>query len=541
MPILSRKKQLILMEEFWPQEIRAGWLTEPDYAEMRILEAEFVPEVTLVDRATLRETLTASKQAVSQRTCRVRVVTELVGPSANAVNYPPKWTTLLRGSGFHEEPIFQQQIASSQILDALSSAGGILRHNEFLKPGAVQHRVMGDTFDGDEYVYSTREAGNLPKTTTISGDSTGAQFSIPTSGARNYGFAYFPVTEVIQKSHLIMTGGPFTGTNGLGGLEVGGLFAFIDPVTGEEHGRGYFTEPVPPNAVTANAILFRRVRGNAEYDDQIHYWDGSAFVDTGRRCEPSTSTVPTQYAPVAPMYYSESDTLAGSMFLDGTKVSAKAIRGSVKFVGEMNSSVKVEFDGRGIWDHADSTADGGTGPWPLLEGIPYNERSPLMFNGSTFRISRTGEQYATEGWASPCVTGVTIDIGNSVEPRLCAAEAEGIEEFWIGSRTPTCTIRVEGTLESDLPWFTGEKDGTIYRLEWVVGSGDYETYRFLMTGAQVVDVVRDAADGLSIREVTFALTGGDLFNLDGAAPALNRRGGDNELVIQWRGAAGAWF
>jgi len=529
------------MEEFWPKEIRAGWLTDPEYAEMRVLEADFTPEVTMVDRATLRETLTPTKTAVSQRTCQVRVVTELVGPSSNAVNYPPKWTTLLRGAGFHEEPIFQHQITSSQILDASSAAGGILRHYELIESGAVRHRVLGDAFDGDEYMYSTREAGNLPKATTLAGSSTGAQFSVPTSGARVYGFAYFPVTEVVQKSHLITTGGPFTGPNGLGGLEVGGIFAFVDPVTGEEHGRGYFLEPVPATAATANAILFRRIRGNAEYDDEVHYWDGTAFVDTGRRCEPSTSTVPTQYMPVAPMYYSESDTLAGSLFLDGTKITAKAIRGSVKFVGEMNSTVKVEFDGRGVWDHSDPSADGGTGGWPLLEGIPYNERAPLMFNGSSFQISRTGEAYKTEPWASPCVSGVTIDIGNSVEPRLCVGEEDGIEEFWIGSRRPTCTVRLEATLESDLPWFTGEKDGTLYRLEWIVGSGDYESYRFLMTGAQIVDVVRDAADGLAIREVTFSLGGGDLFNLEGASPTLGRHGGDNELVIQWRGAAGAWF
>jgi len=540
MPAFSNNRQLILMEEFAPGVVRDGFLTNPAYAEMVLVEASLSLTVTYFDSERLRESLTPAMGTVELRGVVVDVVTELVGPSAAQVAYPPKWTTLLRGSGFHEEPIFQHKVTAAGILDAAGAAGGVLRHDELIVSGSYRHRVMGTAFDGDEYVYTTREIANLPSTTPLVGASTGAQFQIQTTGSRGYGFAYFPVSLPIQKSHVVVGGGA---PADFGSMAVGDLVEFRDPSTGANHCRGVFVEPVPPTGSSANALLFRLVRGYAEYDDQVWYWSKTTetWVDTGRAVEPSGSTVPTQYMPVAPMYYSESDTLAGSFFLGGNIVTGKAMRGNFSISAEVNQAVMLKWSGRGLLDDAPASENGGIGSWPAPMGIPYNEREPVRFAGSTVKVARVGAAHAGEALMSLCVKSLDFDMGNTVSPRRCASEPEGVLEMWLTSRAPELTLVLEANLEADIPWLGSLTAGTDLRLEWLVGSGDYDSFRFTWPALTVASVERDADDGLALRSITLRATGGDLYNLDGTAPVLPRTGGDNEFVIHYRGLASAWF
>ncbi|MCH9837068.1 hypothetical protein K0U83_15490, partial [bacterium] len=168
----------------------------------------------------------------------------------------------------------------------------------------------------------------------------------------------------------------------------------------------------------------------------------------------------------------------------------------------------------------------------LLTGIDYENTDPPLWQSSQIGYAQN-ESVATEDLSDeidPCITVMSLDMGNQLVDRKCAGADSGLVEVYISARDGNGSMTVEDTLESDVGWLTRIQDNECVRLRCSVGSVAGNKFTFSMPGIQFTQHSEGDAEGIVTQDMTFRMTGGNLFDLSDPTN-LTSIGGDNELVV----------
>lgn len=498
MPLLTRKKQLVLKEEYSAGQFSGNLETASDAA-MLVFDAQLNPEVELLDRDFIRDSISPLKQAPAQKTATLTFTTEMIGTEAGTFAAgQPVWSRILLAAGF------RSAVTDSATIGAIT--GGPFRHGEIVTDaGGDEARVLHDCHDGDTVIYfevidATFSAG------AITGGSTGATATI-SSLSSDVGYTYYPISRTINTLTVTTSAD----------LAVGDVVE-IQNASSVSTGRAIVVEAASSGATSVKVEFFR----------------GFAADSGTQTLHKVTAGVPgSSIGSVTDNDYDQNSTVSASLFEDGLKTTMNAARAQVVFSAEVNRPMNIQATFQGRLDTATPSANGGTGDRPMLTGIDYNLTTPPLFESSAITIARNDETLDGNDPIEPCITSISIDTGNNLVQRQCAGADEGLEEFIITGRDGTVTMDPEATLENDFGWLDSLLDSDVVRMDFTVGSTNGNKFRFTMPGLQPTQANSTDRDGVFARDVNLRLTGGDMHNLAGSSVTVPATGGDNEVVLTY--------
>ena len=485
MPLLTRKKVLTIDRN--ATTALPTTLDTVAYAENITIDASATADVERIDRNFALGTLSAIKDLAGQKAVEFAFGVEMKGSNTPAAE--PEWSKLLEGCGFRAEAIVKA---------TFGSGAGTLRHGELVTFSAGgTATVVSDTHDGSTVLYLYAFSGTAAASTqTFLGQDSGATGTL-SSGTTGAGWAWWPVSTV-TKSILFATGGPTIALSAGDLIEGAGSGA-----------RGIVTEDA---SIAALTVSYAPVRGTF------------AAGDVMSRISGTPASCGTLHASNVQEQFTLSPPLAMKLFTDGKAMTGNLCRGNVAFNFEVNRPVRMDFTFRG---QLASTAD-----TPLLTGIDYANVDPPLWETSAigFAQNETAAEDAIEDEIEPCMTAMSVDIGNQSADRKCAGAADGLLEVLTSARDGSGSMTVEDTLESDIGWITRIQDNETVRLRVTVGGTVGNKFTFSMPGIQFTGHSEGDTDGIVTQDMAFRLTGGNLHDLTSNV-RLSATGGDNELVI----------
>ena len=488
MPLLTRKKVLTIDRN--ATTALPSTLDTVAYAENITIDASATADVERIDRNFALGTLSAIKDLAGQKAVEFAFGVEMKGSNTPAAE--PEWSKLLEGCGFRAEAIVKA---------TFGSGAGTLRHGELVTFSAGgTATVVSDTHDGSTTMYLYAFSGTAAAgAQTFLGEDSGATGTLST-GTTGAGWAWWPVSSV-TKSILFNASGLTTS------LAVGDLIEGVS-----SGARGIVTTAATAVA-SAIAISYSPVRGSFLFNEVMSVISGTPDLDIG-----------TLHLTDAEEQFVLSPPLAMKLFTDGKAMTGNGCRGNVSFNFEVNRPVRMDFTFRG---QLASTAD-----TPLLTGIDYANVDPPLWETSAIGFARneTAAEDAIEDEIEPCMTAMSVDIGNQSADRKCAGATDGLLEVLTSARDGSGSMTVEDTLESDIGWITRIQDNETVRLRVTVGGTAGNKFTFSMPGIQFTGHSEGDTDGIVTQDMAFRLTGGNLHDLTSNV-RLSATGGDNELVI----------
>ena len=500
MPLLTRKKQLVLKEEY-SAGVFTGNLETASDAAMLVFDAQLNPEVELLDRDFIRDSISPLKQAPAQKTASLTFTTEMIGTVAGTFAAgEPVWARILKASGF------RSAVTASATIGAFA-VDGPFRHGEIVTndTGGHQARVMHDCHNGDTVIYLEIIDASFTNG-AITGGSTGAQATI-SSLDTEIGYTYYPISRTVNTLTVTTTAS----------LAAGDVVE-VQTSAGASIGRAIVVEAASSGATSVDVEFFRGYASNVGTDTLHKVTAGAPGSSIGT---------------ITANAYSQNSTVSASLFEDGLKTTMNAARAQVVFSAEVNRPMNIQATFQGRLDTASPSASGGTGDRPMLSGISYNLTTPPLFESSAMTIARNDSANDGLDAIEPCITSISIDTGNNLVQRQCAGADEGLEEFIITGRDGTVSMDPEATLENDFGWLDSLLESEVVRMGFTIGSTLGNKFYFTMPGLQPTQANSTDRDGVFARDVQMRLTGGDMHNLGGASVTIPATGGDNEVVITY--------
>tara|TARA_R110000782_G_scaffold259110_2_gene349326 strand:+ start:37396 stop:38895 length:1500 start_codon:yes stop_codon:yes gene_type:complete len=495
MPLLTRKKVLTIDRN--RITTLPTTLDGAASATNIVLEAVAKLDVERIDRQIASTSLSSSKDLAGQKAVEFTFGIEMKG--TNAGTGEPAWSKILDGCGFTGEAI------SSMVIGTITAASTstTFRHGETITgetSGATATVVM-DTHDGQLIIYydtSSLAVGTFNGTEVIVGLDSGATATTSTT-ASAAGHAWWPISSVEKKIIFV------SGTGLTTALAVG------DIIAGTSSGARGIVTRAASTGVSA-IVYYNPIRGTFAGSETMERVNNTAVGDIGD-LESSTAE-----------QYEQFPTMGMKLFTDGKAITGNNCRGNVVFNLEVNRPVRMDFSFRGALA---STAD-----TLFLTGIDYENVDPPLWESSAigYAQNETAAESLLSDEFEPCLKTLSIDVGNQNSDRKCAGAASGLLEVATAARDGTGSMSVDDTLESDVGWLARLQDNETARLRLTVGSVAGNKFTFSMPGVQFTDHGEGDENGIVTQDMSFRLTGGNLFDLR-ANNALSANGGDNELVI----------
>ena len=144
-----------------------------------------------------------------------------------------------------------------------------------------------------------------------------------------------------------------------------------------------------------------------------------------------------------------------------------------------------------------------TGAWVTPTDVPliaptYPTRLPIRASSST----------VTLGAFAPCFSSMTIDFGNQIVPRTCAASANGIHSYIITNRLPVGTLDPEAKLVAGYPTY-GEWINSTERVMTAFFEDGADEITFTGSKFQLTNVQEGDREGLQTDTLTYQLNRGN--------------------------------
>lgn len=503
MPLLTRKKVLTIDRN--KITVLPTTLDNTASAKNIVLDAVASLDVERIDRNFATPSLSSIKDLTGQKAAEFTFGIEMKG--SNDGSAEPEWSKILDGCGFKGEAISAIPIGAITSGVVSGSTSTTFRHGELITGGTsgATARVVMDTHNGSsEILYDT---SSLLVSTFSSGEVLTGQDSdaVATTSAvaANEGFAWWPIS-VVEKQILFDATG-LTTTLAVGDL-IGGTTSGA---------RGVITEAA---AISINTIVtYTPVRGTFQGGETMERINNTPVADIGD-LNASTAESFAQFAP-----------MGIKLFTDGKAITGNGCRGNVVFNMEVNRPVRMDFTFRGQLEDTDDAV--------LLTGIDYENNDPPLWESSSigYAQNETAAEADLADEFEPCLQTVTLDIGNQNSDRKCAGATNGLLEVATSARDATGSMTVEDTLESDIGWLTRIQDNETIRLRMSVGSTIGNRFTISAPGIQFTGHGEGDTDGIVTQDMSFRLTGGNLFDII-ANNTLNAIGGDNEIVIVYHTA-----
>ena len=216
--------------------------------------------------------------------------------------------------------------------------------------------------------------------------------------------------------------------------------------------------------------------------------------------ETNTPTVSDVYTPSS--VWTEHQTLSMHLIIDGLGVTIKGAMGNVEFSASLGGVMLMNFSFQGVFvgaaDDALNTITHETGVPGAFQGVAFS------FNGNT---------------ADVCITNLSLNMNNDVQPRDCANDSGGIEHFMIVGRDAELTIDPELLLEAattELDYYTLYEAATEVAITFDAASGS--DISFSLPKCQIKSISDDERNGIAIAGLTLGVN-------------RNSDTGDDEVVI----------
>lgn len=191
------------------------------------------------------------------------------------------------------------------------------------------------------------------------------------------------------------------------------------------------------------------------------------------------------------------------VYQDGLRHIIKGARGNVRFSGAVGEPVQMQVEYVGA---IESTSDAS-----LLSGVVYPTSVPPQLLG-------VGLQF---GGYAPVFENISIDTGNSLNPRRNANDASGVISTLITSRAVTGSMDPESTLiGSNEDWFAKLQASTQTAMSMQIGTASGNRFGIGGPNAQYANISGGSRNELLTH------------NLD---LRLNELAGDDDLIISCEG------
>ena len=504
MTLLTRKKQLSAVKQTGSAVAETSTLDTTASAMVVVEELSSNLDVERIERTLLRDSITSVKDLPGQIAVDVSFSAELKGTrlGTHAAGQPLSWI-FLEACGFRtvECQAFTISGGASSITASGSGSSTTFRHGEIISQATsgATAKVVGDWHNGSPRIIVDKGSivGTPDATNQWTGSDSLAQAT--SSGAiADVGFAAYPITDPIKT--ITMAAGSPTASLAAGDVLQGATSGAIGVVE-------------TAVAIAGATIRYRASRGAFSNGETVNRLVAGVATGIGT----AHASVDEQFVDWAP--------LSLRPRIDGKSVTVAGCRGNVVFNLEVNRQVKMAFTFRGVLSDLTDR--------PLISGVQYDVSNPPLWESSVigYAINDALGEMALAVEVTPCLSTASLDMGVQLADRKCAGAVNGLLEVRGVDRQATGSIDPEDTLEQDAGWLTAVQGGGVYRLGMTIGGTDGNRFEIKMPGAQFTGAAEGDRDGFATQDMSFRITGGDLFDLDSGATGVSSIGGDNELVL----------
>tara|TARA_R110000737_G_scaffold174537_2_gene199895 strand:- start:1134 stop:2651 length:1518 start_codon:yes stop_codon:yes gene_type:complete len=500
MTLLTRKKQLAAVKQTG-NAVNTTGLDSAANASVVVEELSSNLDVERIERTLLRDSITSVKDLPGQIAVDVSFSAELKGTrlGTHAAGAPLSWI-YLEACGFRVREV--QKIAIGAITATGSGSSTTFRHGEIVTQttSGVTAVVVGDCHDSAPFLIidkTTLGVGTITATDVWTGSDSLAT-TTPTVVAVDAGFAAYPITDPIKT--ITMAAASPTSALAIGDVLQGAASGAIGVVE-------------TAVAIAGVTVRIRSLRGAFGDGEVVNRLVGGAATGIGSTENPADE----QYVDWAP--------LSIRPRLDGKSITIAGCRGNVVFNMEVNRQVKMAFTMRGVLSDLTDR--------PLIAGIQYDVSNPPLWEESVIGFAKNDVLTEMSGLdeITPCLATASLDMGVQLVDRKCAGATNGLLEVRGVDRQATGSIDPEDSLEADAGWLTAVQGGGVYRLGMTIGGTDGNRFEIRMPGVQFTSASEGDRDGFASQDMSFRITGGDIFDLDTGATGVSSIGGDNELVL----------
>lgn len=201
---------------------------------------------------------------------------------------------------------------------------------------------------------------------------------------------------------------------------------------------------------------------------------------------------------------SEPPSATVAVWRDGKRHTLVGCRGNVKWTHKANEPVMMEWDILGVWTETIDEA--------IPASIPYQEITPAAWVEVGFTV----------GAFSAIIEGLTLDLGNTLEPRVSVNAANGVLSILRPTRDAKGEIDPEDNPVAEHDWLGRFRAGTAGRLSYQMGSGTGKRLAVTCPQAQYENAEENDRAGLLTLKVSMVLV----------SPTI--AGGDDEIqVVMW--------
>jgi hypothetical protein len=428
---------------------------------------EFTPKRT--QRNIRSSVLTPRQDLVGQVTGRGRVGLEMTG-SALTVATVPQIGLPLQACGMRQENLIKATIGAI--------TGGPFLHGERLNitggTGSGSNdvgTVILDTYTGTTTLFYARANGlsthaTAPvDTSVLTGATSGASATISGTPLGNAAIGWWPNSFAITKITMDTTGltAAITANDVIRGVTSRALAQCLESVS-----------------TGASAVIrCRRISGHFSTGEVLENIT-IADADVGSL---AAANFETQLV---------SPTVSFGMAKDGVQEALYGCRGSFSIQGRVGEPVIFNFDLQGVYNSHRDAAN--------VASIAFPQFVPPIFQGIALAVGDKGGSTQF----SPCIANFDFNLNNTISQRVCANEAQGVQNFEITARAPSGTIDPELSLEALYPILARFVGNTNIRIGFGVGSADGNAWKIQVPAAAITAMPTGDRDGIATRQVTFA-------------------------------------
>jgi len=160
----------------------------------------------------------------------------------------------------------------------------------------------------------------------------------------------------------------------------------------------------------------------------------------------------------------------------------------------------IEVDGAGRLGYLNFTLSGAADEpvdQALWTGVTLPTVDPESFLSADLAVDGT----------NLCVSRMSLDIGNTVSPRSCSNDANGILSYRITARAPSLSIDPEALLEADFDFFAKYNAGERFPFRATIGQTATARCRIIAPKAQFTGLPHGDREGILTHDAEFRLVG----------------------------------
>ena len=499
MSLSSTTKQLAVVIEVESGITPAGSpLEDPANARSLVIEPSATPDVEKEESNEVTESFTPVRSTLGRKKISFSFGINMKGTKLGTFAAGlPDWFKLLKICMMEVVSGGRIRISGAFSATTPGTTDSPFRHGELITglTSNATARVVHDVHNGavDMYVHSL--TGTFVAE-DILGGSSGAKATISLYVADAH-YSAFPASRVLKSMAKLGTGSDIARGTVLKGQTSGA--------------KGI----VEVDAVTADLVLKYRPAGGTFVNGEV--------LDKLGPGSPATGVATVNGDPV----FIHGQTASLRLLEDGRSLTGVGMQGNATFELNVSKPIRINFELEGGFSDNEDR--------PTIQGIDYDYRVAPAWEDAECALAKNEDavEDAIADELSICVSQASITLGNTLGDRLCANATGGVAGTNVTGRAGSISMNPEATFEAEYGWLTNLFAGSVSRFRTGIGSDLGNSFVMSMPGIQTTAAPNEDNDGTLAIGFQGDLTGGFIWNLNGASPDLSSTGGDNEFVLTY--------